>query len=255
MPKQQRSVRPDESSVGALETLAQQAIAVAKKARRNHQNLAGDNHYGNKLAALRADAANHFRELSRQSVGDTTALAELIDVVFSPATLAVRRLSATRDLVFSLRTTWRQSQVLPPGEEGVFPLAILAQTRRGYLVTVGRQMNGCYAQGWCDACAVMMRRLIEIAIIEAFENHEVADHIKDKDGNYFQLSDLIAKTLAETELRLSRNAKKYLPKLRDLGHMSAHGRYFHAQKDDIEKVQQGFRVTVEELLYHADLLS
>lgn len=115
-------------------------------------------------------------------------------------------------------------------------------------------MNGCRAQGWYDACAVMMRRLLEVVIIEAFEHHNIADHIKDKDGNYFQLSDLIARTLAEPALRLSRNSKKCLPKLRDLGHMSAHGRYFHAQKDDIEKVEQGFRVAMEELLHHAALI-
>jgi hypothetical protein len=43
---------------------------------------------------------------------------------------------------------------------GVFPLVTLNQTKRGYLVSVGRQMNGCYAAGWYDGCAVMMRRLL-----------------------------------------------------------------------------------------------
>lgn len=254
MSKLRRFQYTEESGVGALEALSQEAVATAKKARRNHQNLGGDNYYGNKLAALRADAANHFRELSRQSPGDTTALAELIDVVFSPTTLPARRLEASRDLVYSLRTTWKQPRVLSSSEEGIFPLTILVQTKRGYLITIGRQVNGCRAQGWYDACAVMMRRLLEVIIIEAFEHHDIEEHIKDTDGNYFQLSDLITRTLAEPALRLSRNSKKYLPKLRDLGHMSAHGRYFHAQKDDIEKVEQGFRVAVEELLHHAALL-
>jgi len=36
--------------------------------------------------------------------------------------------------------------------------------------------------------------------------------------------------------------------------MSAHGRFFHAQKEDLDKVQIGFRVVVEELLRHATLL-
>ena len=139
-------------------------------------------------------------------------------------------------------------------DEGVFPLSIIAQANRGYLVTVGRQMNGCYTSGWYDGAAVMMRRLIEIAIIEAFEGKNVAASIRDADGNYLQLTELVSKTLVEPGLTLSRNAKRSLPRLRDVGHMSAHGRYYTAKKDDIEMVRDGCRIVVEELLHHAGLL-
>jgi hypothetical protein len=53
---------------------------------------------------------------------------------------------------------------------------------------------------------------------------------------------------------LSRNAKKALPGLRDLGYMSAHGRFFTAQKADLEAVQPGCRIVIEEFLHHAALL-
>lgn len=239
-----------------LEALSQQAVHVAKKARKHRKNLAGDTFYGNKLAELRADAVNVFRELSSQSVGDTTALAELIESVFSTTTTASERLESARELAFSLRTTWKQPKTTksPKDDEGFFPLTILVQAGRGYLVTVGRQMNGCFVQGWYDACAVMMRRLIEIAIIEAFEHNGIADKIKGHDDNYLRLSDLVALAVAEPALTLSRNARKFLPQLRDIGHMSAHGRYYHARKEDVERVQQGCRVVVEELLHHAKLL-
>jgi hypothetical protein len=143
---------------------------------------------------------------------------------------------------------------MPREDEGLFPLSILAQARRGYLVTVGRQMNGCFTTGWHDAAAVMMRRLIEIAIIEAFEARGLAATIKDPSGNYLQLSDLVAKALVESAWTLSRNSKKALPGLRDVGHMSAHGRYFCARKDDIEALRPACRVVVEEFLHHAHLL-
>ncbi len=133
-------------------------------------------------------------------------------------------------------------------------MAILVQAGRGYLVTVGRQMNGSFRSGWFDACAVMMRRLLEIAIIEAFEAKGLASKITSNDGNYLQLSDLISAATGETSLRLSRNAKKYLPQLRDLGHQSAHGRYYHARREDIERIQPGCRVVIEEFLHHANLL-
>jgi len=231
-------------------------VQVAKKARKYKQNLASDNFYGNKLAELRADAANAFRELSSQSVGDTTALAELLEAVFAPQTIAPKRLTASRELVYALRTTWKESKEKSlAGEEGLFPLTILVQANRGYLVTIGRQMNGCFTQGWHDACAVMMRRLIEVSIIEAFEHKDIARKIKGTDGNYVQLTDLIARALSEQALPLSRNAKKQLPELRDVGHMSAHGRYFLARKEDLEKIQPGCRIVIEEFLHHAGLLT
>lgn len=246
----------DSAPITTLEALAQQAVHVAKKARKHKQNLAGDTFYGNKLAELRADAVNAFRDLSSQSVGDTTALAELIETVFSTTTVANERLKSARELAFALRTTWKQPKTVksPEDDEGFFPLTILVQAGRGYLVTVGRQMNGCFAQGWYDACAVMMRRLIEIAIIEAFEHKGIANKIKGHDDNYLHLSDLVALAVNEPTLTLSRNARKFLPHLRDIGHMSAHGRYYHARKEDMERVQQGCRIVVEEFLHHAGLL-
>jgi hypothetical protein len=39
-----------------------------------------------------------------------------------------------------------------------------------------------------------------------------------------------------------------------VGHRSAHGRYFNAKPDDIERVRDGCRVVVEEFLHHAGLL-
>lgn len=115
-------------------------------------------------------------------------------------------------------------------------------------------MNGCFREGWHDACAVMMRRLVEIAIIESFEHHKIENKIKDGNGNYLQLTELIDRTLAEPVLRLSRNTKIELPELRNIGHRSAHGRYFTAQKADIAKIEFGVKIVVEELLTHAGLL-
>ena len=251
-----RASAQENSPAARLEALAQQALQVTKKARKHRKNLGNDNFYGNKLAELRADATNSFRELSSQSVGDTAALAELTQTIFAADTSAPNRLAALRELAFALRTTWKQSSAPKSAvaDEGVFPLALLVQANRGYLATIGRQMNGCYSQGWYDACAVMMRRLIEISLIEAFEQKGIAENIKGADGNYLHLTDLVARALAEPTLPLSRNAKKLLPQLRDIGHMSAHGRYFLARKEDLDKVHQGCRIVVEEFLHHAKLL-
>jgi hypothetical protein len=252
---QRRSAPKAESPAQELEALAKKAIDVARKARKHRKNLSGDNYYANKLAELRADAVNVFRDLSNQSAGDVSAMAEMIEAVFAAGTAAKDRASVSRDLIFSLKTTWKQSDSGEDLEQvDLFPLSVLSQAKRGYLVTVGRQMNGCFVKGWYDACAVMMRRLLEISIIEAFEAKAIAAKIKDGNGNYVQLSDLVSKALAEPTWTLSRNAKRDLPKLREIGHRSAHGRYYHATRDDIEAVRQSARVVIEEFLHHAQLL-
>jgi hypothetical protein len=244
------------SPAATLEALAKQALDVARKARKHRKSLTGDNFYGNKLAELRADATNAFSDLASQSigVGETTALVELIEAVFAADTTDPNRLKCFRELSYSLRTTWRQTNSARTNDSGLFPLTILTQAKRGYLVAIGRQMNGCFAQGWFDACAVMMRRLIEISIIEAFESRDISASIKDSSGNYVQLSDLVNRAITEPKFSLSRSTKKFLPRLRDVGHLSAHGRHFQARREDIEKIEQGCRVVIEEFLHHAGLL-
>jgi hypothetical protein len=216
-------------------------------------NLSGSNYYANKLVELRVDATNIYRELAPLTAGDSSALGEMIERVFSASATGSERAEAARELTYSLRTTWRSANLAPREDDGVFPLSILSQAGRGYLVTVGRQMNGCLSQGWYDASAVMMRRLLEIAIIEAFEAKGIAAKIKDSKGDYLQLSDLISRALNETAWTLSRNCRKSLPALRDAGHNSAHGRYYHARREDLEGLRAGFRVVIEEFLHHAGL--
>jgi hypothetical protein len=236
-----------------LESLVEDSWTSIKKARKHRKSLAGDNFYAEKLAAQRSTATNLYKEMSVYNVGDVTTLAEMIEVVFSPDTDFDDRRTASRNLLHEIRTVWK---VHAGGDEAdsVFPMALLAKTKRGYLSTIGAQMNGAYAHGWCDACAVMMRRLLEAAIIEAFEECGIAANIKNNLDEYLMLTDMIEKAVAEPSWTLSRGTKKALPGLRTLGHQSAHGRRFTAQKSDIDRVRSDVRTTVEEFLHLARLL-
>jgi hypothetical protein len=238
-----------------LQALVKEAIDVSRKAKRSKKNLSLDNFYANKLADLRSEATNRFSELADASVGDISAAAELIETVFSATTDPRSRLEAARELQHALRTSWKQATASQgsPGNE-LFPLSIVSRTNRAYLITIAKQMNGCFREGWHDACAVMMRRLIEVVLIEAFEHQGVAGKAKNSSGDYVQLSELIGLALSEPKFRLSRNAKSELPKLRDIGHRSAHGRFFTAQLADVTKVEGGVRIVIEEFLNHAGLL-
>lgn len=239
-----------------LEVLVNESWALVKKAKKHRKSLSGDNFYAEKLAAQRSAATNLYKEMSVYKVGDVAALAEMIETVFSAETEYDDRHEAGKNLLHEIRTVWKvHSTTDAPNEaDCIFPMTLLAKTKRGYLSTIGAQMNGAYTNGWCDACAVMMRRLLEASIIEAFEEQGIASHIKDGNDEYLMLTKMIDKALVETKWTLSRVSKKALPGLRDLGHQSAHGRRFTAQKSDIDRVRGDVRTTVEEFLHLANLL-
>ena len=99
----------------------------------------------------------------------------------------------------------------------------------------------------------MIRRLVETLIIESFEHYGIANKIKNSNGDFFYLRDLINITLAETSWNLGRNTKKALPKLKDIGDKSAHSRRFNAHRRDVNKIIAELRVVTQELIYLAGL--
>jgi len=127
----------------------------------------------------------------------------------------------------------------PTEREVVIPFASVEGTRQ-YIEQIVQQVNGCYVSGWYDACAVMTRRLVETLIIEAFEAHKIESKIKDSNGDYLYLKDLVVRALEESTWNLSRNVKKALPRLKDIGNQAAtssaladgNSHYFHIRSVD-----------------------
>jgi hypothetical protein len=147
---------------------------------------------------------------------------------------------------------------LPPSEgtrprsEMVLPRALVKGTR-GYIEKITNQINGSYEFGWYDGCAVMMRRLIETLLIEAFEKHAIDHKVKNADGDFIRLSEIINATIIEPKFNLDKKTKKALPKLKEIGDKSAHNRRFNAHREDIDNIQAEFRTAIQELLYISGL--
>ena len=134
----------------------------------------------------------------------------------------------------------------------VIPFSVVRGTR-GYIESVVNQINGCYENGWNDAAAVMIRRLLETLIIETFEHHKIAAKIQNSAGDFFYLRDLIGRCLKETAWNLTRNCKSAMPRLKDVGDKSAHSRRYNAHRGDIAPLAGDLRLVVQELIYLAGL--
>ncbi len=131
--------------------------------------------------------------------------------------------------------------------------ASLYKVNRGYIESLAKQINASHENNIFDGCAVLMRRLLEILLIHAYENLSIETCIKDSDGNYFLLEKIVKDAVSNSTLSLSRNTKVCLDKFRTLGNFSAHKIYYTCKPSYIEDVILEYRAIIEELLYKSSL--
>ena len=162
-------------------------------------------------------------------------------------------LSTTKSLQESIgRIVKFPAEITAPIDQPVLPHSLFKGTR-GYIEKVVYQINRSYSSTCFDSCAVMIRRLIEILIIEAFEHHGCSKKIQNANGDYFFLERLISATLSERKWNLGRNTKSALQKLKKIGDLSAHSRRYNAHRQYIDDIIIDLRIASEELLYIAGL--
>lgn len=236
---------------------------IARKANRHGHSLGGSGFYANKFSELGTQIVLKFKQLSSRldnSEGESVknVLAEIqqhLGCFLDPKTLPNVR-GESNKLMRSLFKAVIEPALNPESvhvpTDGFFPLEIVRGTR-GYIERVAEQACGSYDQGWYDAASVMSRRLLETLIIETFEAHKLDGKIKNPDGSFFYLRDLISKMLEEPTWNLGRNVKKALPELKDLGDQSAHSRRYLAKKGDLDKTKRDLRITIEELVHLSNL--
>lgn len=128
----------------------------------------------------------------------------------------------------------------------VIPIEFVQGTRI-YLEKMVNQINGCYNSGFYDACAVMIRRLMESLIIEVFFYHNKASEIKI-DNVIVSLDTLISKIVNDNQIHISRNIPAQMRLIKDLGDAAAHDRTYITQRDDIDDNRNKIRRLLRELL-------
>jgi hypothetical protein len=135
--------------------------------------------------------------------------------------------------------------------EDILP-APLYEGSRGYIESLGRQINRSYAEKLFDGCAVLMRRLLEILVILAFRAQGEEAAI-EKNGVKASLEKILEAAKASPSLKLSRNTRGALDDFRTLGNFAAHRIEYTTRRADIDKVRLEYRGAIEELLYKAQV--
>lgn len=121
------------------------------------------------------------------------------------------------------------------------------ENQRTYVLALARQINACRQFDIFDGCAVLMRRLMEVLIIDAYEVHALRAKIVSG-HEYLPLSGLIGVLTSGHEFKLSRNCKKWIDRCKEIGDNAAHSRTYITRKLDIDDFSGNYRSLIAELL-------
>ncbi|NWH10911.1 hypothetical protein [Acholeplasma laidlawii] len=121
-----------------------------------------------------------------------------------------------------------------------------------YIKKIAEQMNQCYDSGLFDATLVIIRKILETLIIETFEKFKCDNLIKDDNGNFKYLSDLIPVFINSKFWNNSRNLKNNIMQIKKYGDLSAHNRRFLAKKSDLDHLKSDLRQVIEEIVLIID---
>jgi hypothetical protein len=158
----------------------------------------------------------------------------------------VRRLSNLDGLyaeLFEAKRVTVSGHIIPPDW--------VAGTRR-YLEEIAHQINGSYEYHFYDACAALMRRLMESLIIEVYV-HEKRHHEIQSGGIFVPLERLIGLITADRKIPLGRNTPKTMLETKQMGDTAAHDRVYITPQVDIDDHKAKYRRMIEELLDKAGI--
>ncbi|SEO01206.1 hypothetical protein SAMN04488134_103115 [Amphibacillus marinus] len=150
-----------------------------------------------------------------------------------------------QELESSLNELWDDTETIDSDSE------LLEESKfcgkRKYLDKLIHQINHSYAHNCYDACAVLMRRLFEVALVLSFQHYNIDDDIKNKsDSGYIMLEGIVKNAKNNKTLKLSR-IKNEFDTFRKVGNFSAHNITYTAGKKDIDDIKLNYRVMLEEL--------
>jgi len=118
-----------------------------------------------------------------------------------------------------------------------------------YVKNIVQQINISYSNACYDCAAVMMRRLAETMIVDAFESKQALAEITDTNGDIFSMTPLIKRLSSTAVFSVSRQTKQAIPLLKDVGDWSAHNRRYRARKSDIDSAARQLRLAAADLLH------
>ena len=110
------------------------------------------------------------------------------------------------------------------------------------------QINLSYRNESYDACASVMRRFLEAALILSFQSVGTENEIRGVDGRYIDLGGIIRKVIEDNALGMSQKGKDLLS-ISEIGDYSRQGPMYTFSANDINSVRIAYRELLD-ILYN-----
>lgn len=248
------------ASAKEFEAKLSECARVLRTAKKNRVSLASHSFYSQKVRTALASLRKSFLALKRDypnerfpkvafQLATTEPMLQRLVAIYP--TNPAEMLKLLDEITFKVETDLAAELESPDAilvltTTAPFLPNDLVEDRYFVMKQVLWEANRCYEAACYNACATMIRRLVENLIIEAFEHQGLGHEIKNA-GEYLDFGGLVGKAIAEPTLRLTRNTKKLLPHLKFFGDLGAHNRMALVRKDDLDRLHNAIRAGIEEL--------
>jgi len=119
-----------------------------------------------------------------------------------------------------------------------------------YITRLVPQINGCWERDYYEACAIVIRRLISLLVIQLYHSRGWSKDLKEaKTGEYVGLRAMINKLGGDSRFGIGRRCTDGLKQLKELGDIAAHDHTVTIRRSDLEGVRDSLRFTCERLLF------
>lgn len=173
----------------------------------------------------------------------------------------IQQLQRPYDIVQGIADDIKQITTISLDEEvpATFPSDAIIDSNlfndtRGYFKKLVYQINTSYSSSCYDACALLIRKLIELLIEDIYESHgRVSEIVNPHNSQLLGLAQLITTLMSDGHWKLNRHVEEGLDLIKTQGDKSAHNRRYNARKSDVDKLKPFLRDISEELLYLAKI--
>jgi hypothetical protein len=120
-----------------------------------------------------------------------------------------------------------------------------------YIKNTVTQINGCWNHGYLEACAVMIRRLLQLLITDLYVSRGWGKELKDPHTNdYLGLKAIVNKVKGDARFGFDKRMGKWLDELKELGDIGAHDHTIRVRKHDLSTRREAVRYACERLIFY-----
>ena len=141
----------------------------------------------------------------------------------------------------------KESKIIPESDS-IIPLASIT-VQDDSIIRIVKQINACFDNACFDACAAMVRFLVEVLLIRVYKKQDQIQKItSNKQGYHKPLSQILDD--ASQNLLFPLKVRKFFAKgdFVKLGNYAIHESEFLTQSSDIDRMKIDLRLTVQTLI-------